>query len=163
MVAFAAVAFIVAALVGVISFSTTRHGLDDEINRSLASAATTLAAGGTVPTTTTDNADGGGRPAARPGLTGSSRPRRASRRTVRSRDRRRNTIPVDPQTTALTAATAGSEVFRTVQLNGHTYRVLSQALGADRGVIEVARDLTDTQHVLEDLAWTTLWVGLGAC
>ena len=57
--AFAAVAFIVAALVGVISFSTTRHGLDDEINRSLASAATTLAAGGTVPTTT-DNADGGG-------------------------------------------------------------------------------------------------------
>ena len=69
-------------------------------------------------------------------------------------------IPVDPQTTALTAATAGSEVFRTVQLNGHTYRVLSQALGADRGVIEVARDLTDTQHVLEDLAWTTLWVGL---
>ena len=70
-------------------------------------------------------------------------------------------IPVDPQTTALAAQRAGAVLFRTVDLDGHSYRVLSQSLGHDHGVIEVARDLIDTDLVLKNLAWTMIWVGLG--
>src|SRR4051812_4381651 len=160
-VAFAGIAFLVAALVGFISYSVTRHGLDDEINRSLLSAATTLAAGGTVPTTTADNPPPGGSNGRRGGqddgivqagqIVGAD-----GSVTVLVG----NQIPVDPQTTQLTSATAGAQVFRTVELGAGHYRVLSQALGDGKGVIEVARDLSDTDNVLQDLALTTIWVGL---
>jgi two-component system sensor histidine kinase MprB len=161
-IAFAAVAVLVAALVGFISFSVTRHGLDEEINRSLISAATTLAAGGTVSITTpaTQGPPGGGgrRGGQNDGIIQAAQtvhPDGSVTVIVGAQ------IPVDPQTAQLTSAAGGVDVFRTVDLNGHRYRVLSQALGPGQGVIEVARDLNDTDGVLTSLAWTTFWVGLG--
>ena len=159
-IAFAAVAFLVAALVGFLSFSVTRHGLDEEINRSLTSAAATLAAGGTVSTTTpaTQTPDGDGRRGQNDGIIQAAQTVHPDGSvTVLVGDQ----IPADPQTAQLTSAAAGAQVFRAVDLNGHRYRVLSQALGGGKGVIEVARDLNDTDNVLSDLAWTTFWVGLG--
>ena len=161
--AFAGVAFLVAALVGFISFSVTRHALDEEINRSLISAATTLAAGGTVSTTTTatvppQGGDGAGRGGQHDGIIQAAQTVGADGSVTVLVG---NQIPVDPQTTQLSTGTAGVQVFRSVDLDGHRYRVLTQALGDGRGVIEVARDLNDTENVLSDLAWTTFWVGLG--
>jgi two-component system sensor histidine kinase MprB len=158
--AFAGVAFLVAVLVGFISFSVTRHALDEEINRSLISAATTLAAGGTVSTTTTATSppSGGGRGGEHDGIIQAAQTVGADGSVTVLVG---NQIPVDPQTTQLSTVTAGVQVFKSVKLDGHDYRVLAQALGNGRGVIEVARDLNDTESVLSDLAWTTFWVGLG--
>lgn len=161
--AFAAVAFIVAALVGYISYSVTLHSLNDEINRSLISAATTLAAGGTVPITTPANPppadDNGGRRSGQyDGIIQAAQTVSADGTiTVIEGDQ----LPIDAQTVSLADATSGTQVLRTVDIDDTRYRILSQSLGQPQGVIEVARDMNDTENVLNNLAWTTIWVGLG--
>ncbi len=161
-VAFAAVAAMVALLVGMIGYSVTEHGIRDEVDRSLTSAVTTLAAGGTVaatdPVTGTEPA-GRGRDRTQGIIQSAQLIAADGSVTVLAGD----PIPVDANATALaaTSAVTGTRTFLTTAVNGKTYRVLTQAGGNGKGAIQVARDLGDTERLLNGLAINTAWVGLG--
>ena len=166
-ISFAAVAVSVAALVGILSYSATEYGLRAEIDRSLSSAASTLALGGTVETTVTTptppprdrDGDGRGRSGPDDGIVQGAQivaPDGTVQQMVDGIQ-----IPVDPQTRQLSTAAAGSTVLATVQIGDHSYRVRSEALGGGRGAIQVARDLTNTDNILANLAWIVALVGLG--
>ena len=163
-IAFAAVAFFVAALVGSFSYTVTEHGLRNEIDRSLTSAAATLSAGGTVPTAASTNitdgrAGDGGRGDRDQGIIQAAQTISPVGAIVVLEG---TALPVDPQTAELaTHGSTGAQIFRTVSLDGTSYRVLAQALGSGNGAIQVGRNLKETENILADLAWNTIGIGLG--
>ncbi len=165
-VAFATVALVVAAVVGVFSYGITARNLRIEADRSLEAAAVTLSAGGT---TTVNNATGGALSgAAETGTEGAEGIIQTARTiapdgSVTAILGGDVGIPVSAADQALAAAgaTAGTRLFEDVTVGATSYRVLTQARGGGNGAIQVARDLSETARVLRALAITTALVGLG--
>lgn len=157
--AFAGVGVVVALVVGLLSFTVARRGLQDEIDRSLASAAATLADGGSVATVGAD-------PSPRPGGRRVPAPGQGiiqAAQTV-SVDGEVTPIvgpmlPVDRLLRDLITEPVGTQQLRMVEVGGETYRVFSQVLDGDRGVIQVAREMAEAQRYLADLAWNSVWIG----
>lgn len=160
--ALAAVALGVAALVGVLGYQATAHVLDDEIDRSLASAATTLSTGGTVTSVITEAADigrGGGPPDdGEQGIVQSAQTVTAGGTVTLLMGL---PLPITNDAARLAAQPAGDQYLDTVVVAGTDYRVLAMSVGGDRGLIQVGRDLTVTEDVLAQLALNTVLVGFG--
>lgn len=157
-VAFAAVAVLVAALVGTFSYIVTAHNLRTEVDFSLVAAATNLSAGPFPPNTDGSGAAGDGSGS---GIIQTARIIEAdgSVRQILGSD---VGIPVSDAAAALAtpAAPAGSRIYETVTENGTSYRVLTEPLLTGQGAIQVARDLSETSRILSNLAVTTVLVGL---
>ncbi len=162
--AFAAVAAIVAATIGVVAYSTTERALHNEINLSLASAVSTLANGGSVssislaapqgppgdqhhddgPETIVETAQSVGADGAVTHLSGAA-----------------VTLPVSEHALQIArGATAGLQVVDHVTVGNATYQVLTQSLGGTKGAVQVGQDLDQAARVLEHLAIVTSLVGL---
>ena len=167
--ALVAVALGVAALLGISSFESTERLLRAEIDRSLASAASTLSAGGTVAAIIAegrsdgrgqpDGGNGGpsGRGGGQEGIVQSAQTIAADGTvTVLTGVQ----LPVSADSAALSGDNAGTQQVDTVTVDGTEYRVLAVSLGDQRGVIQVARDLTITEAVLSNLAWTTVAISV---
>lgn len=171
-IALAAVALVVAALVGAIGYAFTQHVLGDEIDRSLASAASTLSAGGSVTAVVAAPRDGDGPDGGAGGGGGGRRPGdRAQQGIVQAAQTVAEDgtvdvlvgfqLPIGAANSALNRQDGGSVYAETVSLDGTEYRVLTASRGDGDGIIMVARDLTVTEGVLSQLAWNTVWIGLG--
>lgn len=167
-VALVAVALGVAALIGGIGYGATAHVLQDEIDRSLASAAATLSQGGTVAAVIAQaegpgrrdggrGAGGGGDDGPQEGIVQSAQTVTAGGAVTLMTGIQ---LPVGDAARAVASATAGVQHVETVTVHGTDYRVLAVALGDQRGLIQVARELTVTENVLSDLAWTTVLIAL---
>jgi len=162
-VAFAVVALVVAAAVGVFSYGITARNLRIEVDRSLIAAANTVSAPNSLAAAAAAAADTGPAPA-RPneGILQTARVIAAdgSLSQVLGAD---TGIPISPADQALAASdiTAGTRLFEDVTVGTTSYRVLTQALGGGQGAIQVARDLSETSRVLTTLAIATVLVGLG--
>jgi len=163
-VAFAAVALVVAAAVGVFSYGITARNLRIEVDRSLIAAANTVSAPNSLAAAAAAAAADTGSAAARPneGILQTARVIAAdgSLSQVLGAD---TGIPISPADQALAASdiTAGTRLFEDVTVGTTSYRVLTQALGGGQGAIQVARDLSETSRILTTLAITTVLVGLG--
>ncbi len=161
-IAFASIAFAVAAVVGIISYSITRHSLSDEIDRSLVSAAGTFAAGGTLSADAPmEDGRGGGRPGGHDEAIVQAAQKVSADGSVQVL--LGSALPVDTTALPLARAYAGVQTFRTVTVgtaDPQTYRILYYSIGEGAGVIQVARDLDETQAILGDLALNTVWIGL---
>ena len=157
-VAFAAVAVLVAALVGTFSYIVTAHNLRTEVDFSLVAAATNLSAGPFPPNTDGNGAAGDGSGS---GIIQTARILQSdgSARQILGSD---VGIPVSDAAAALATpgAAAGSRIYETVTENGTSYRVLTEPLLTGQGAIQVARDLSETSRILSNLAVTTVLVGL---
>lgn len=178
-IALAAVALVVAALVGVIGYAFTSHVLSDEIDRSLASAARTLDAGGQVSTLITGTAvpDDDGRDDGRDGGAFGAGPqeRRDDRSPQQGIVQAAQTVtaagavtvlvgfqlPVGEESAALDEERSEAPQVETVTIDGTHYRVLTAARGDGDGIIMVARDLSVTEEVLSRLGWSTAGIGFG--
>lgn len=171
--ALAAVALMVAGLVGALGYSSTQHVLEDEIDRSLVSAAATLSDGGTVASVLTEQAiagrsdggpaDGGSGATDGDGLRQQGIVQSAQTMTAAGAVTLITGVqlPVNGDIFELAQASAGTQRLRTLTVDDTDYRVLAVALGDERGVIQVARDLAVTQDVLSELAWNTVLIALG--
>jgi len=163
-VAFAVVALVVAAAVGVFSYGITARNLRIEVDRSLIAAANTVSAPNSLAAAAAAAAADTGSAAARPneGILQTARVIAAdgSLSQVLGAD---TGIPISPADQALAASdiTAGTRLFEDVTVGTTSYRVLTQALGGGQGAIQVARDLSETSRILTTLAITTVLVGLG--
>lgn len=170
-----AVALGVAALLGISGYESTEHLLRAEIDRSLASAASTLSSGGTVAAIVAQGQaagrdGGGGQPgggdggpdnrggAAQEGIVQSAQTIAVDGTVTLLTGVQ---LPVSADTLALTGRSAGVQHIDTVTIDGTDYRVLAVSLGDQRGVIQVARDLTVTESVVRDLAWVMIGICLG--
>ena len=162
--AFAAVAAVVAGTIGWVAYGTTEQALHNEINVSLASAASTLADGGSLATITLDGTqspgDGGKHDGAdviietAQSISVTGAVTHLSGSTI--------TLPVDARALSLArSSTAGQRATDQVSVDGTTYQVLTQSLGRARGAIQVGRDLGEAARILRHLAIVTVLVGLG--
>jgi two-component system, OmpR family, sensor histidine kinase MprB len=164
-IAFAAVAAVVAAVVGLLSYDVTAGNLSTQIDQSLATAATTVQSGGTLPPLPTSDAPG---PPAR-GDGGGRGPRGRALALV---DGARRVAPdgtvtvllgspiaVGPADLALAARTdAGVSQYRDQTAGPVTYRLLTRSTGS--GAVMAIRDLHETDDVLGDLAVEITGAGL---
>ncbi len=170
-VAFATVALVVAAVVGVFSYGITARNLRIEADRSLEAAAVTLSAGGTttVNTAATGALTGAAESGAPESGPGSAEGIIQTARTIAADGSVSPVLGADvglpvsaaARALAATGATAGTRLVEDVTVGSTSYRVLTQALGGGKGAIQVARDLSETARVLSTLAVTTALVGLG--
>ncbi|MEO5834741.1 MAG: HAMP domain-containing sensor histidine kinase [Nakamurella sp.] len=173
-VALAGVALVVAALVGFIGYTFTSHVLGGEIDRSLASAASTLDSGGQVstPAVTTAVPRGGEGDGTSDGGPGGRRGDRGEEQGIVQAAQTVNEtgaitvlvgfqLPVGDASAALNGAGSAATYVETVNVDGIDYRVLTTARVDENGIIMVARDLTITEGVLSRLAWNSAWIGLG--
>ncbi len=176
-IAFAAVAAIVATTVGWVAYSTTERALHNEINLSLASAVTTLAGGGSLSMISlagTQGAPGQGSPGGRPPGEGPSgdehrgdgpatiaeTAQSVSTTGVVTHLSGAATLPVSAQALQIAQeATAGRRVIDQVTVGDTTYQVLTQSLGGRKGAVQVGRDLDEAGRVLDHLAIVTLLLG----
>ena len=173
--AFAAVAAVVAALVGVASYVATAHNLTSQVDESLAEAADTLAAGGAL-----------GLPPSGPGPDGMrlAPPTREERgrgpnghgdgpggpRVVVQAAQRLTpdgtsiqvagpALPVDVTDRALAAdARAGQQRIQDVPVGPDTYRVLTRSTGS--GAVMVGRDVDELDLLTSQLAIQIGGIGL---
>jgi two-component system sensor histidine kinase MprB len=163
--AFAAVAAIVAATVGWVSYGTTEHALHNEINVSLASAVTTLAAGGSLATISLAGTQGPpGDQHHDDGPTTISETAQSVSTTgvVTHLSGVPVMMPVSAKALQIArGSAAGLRVVDQVTVGNTTYQVLTQSLGGSRGAVQVGRDLDEATRVLDHLATVTLLVGLG--
>jgi two-component system sensor histidine kinase MprB len=159
-VAFAAVAVLVAALVGTFSYIVTEHNLRAEVDFSLVAAATNLSAG-PPPANTGSNTEDNGAGRGASGIIQTARiiEGDGSARQILGAD---VGIPVSESAAALAApdAVASSRLYESVTESGTSYRVLTEPLPDGQGAIQVARDLSETSRILSNLAVTTILVGL---
>jgi len=146
-VAFAAVAAVVAVLVGVLSYRTASSRVHEELDRSLMVTSAEISAGATAVL------------APNPAITGpdddhdESQPMVAQRiapdGSVRPVGGRPVTVAVDPAERAL--ARPGDHLYRDVTIGRDDYRVLTVAQ-ASGGALQLAIDVDETRNVLSDLA-----------
>ena len=163
-IAFAAVAAVVAATIGWVAYGTTERALHDEINVSLVSAVSTLAAGGSLSTISLAGTQGPpgdqhhddgpvsiSETAQSVGATG----------VITHLSGAATTLPVSGHAMQIARGpTAGLRVVDEVTVGDTTYQVLTQSLGGDKGAVQVGRDLDGVARVLGHLALVTLVVGL---
>ncbi len=166
--AFAAVAAVVAALVGTTSYAITAHNLTSVVDDSLAQAADTLVAGGTLsrlpngPDLGDDPRDGD--PNGRGGPSGGRRPAVQAAQ-VLSPDGTVTplvgaALPVDTADLALAAADRyGMRLLQDQRIGPDSYRVLTQSTGT--GAIMVGRDIDQLNRDLAELAIQIGVLGLG--
>ena len=162
-VAFAAVAVLVAALVGSFSYIIAARNLHIEVDRSLAAAAATLSSDRDASANTGARAGGSGTWTwGNEGIIQTARTIAADGSVTRILGPDAG-IPISADDQALAAANAasGSILFENATVGDTSFRVLTQSLGDGKGAIQVARELGETSRVLGALAGTTLLVGLG--
>ena len=162
-VAFAAVAVLVAALVGSFSYIIAARNLHLEVDRSLAAAAATLSSDRDASANTGARAGGSGTWTwGNEGIIQTARTNAADGSVTRILGPDAG-IPISADDQALAAANAasGSILFENATVGDTSFRVLTQSLGDGKGAIQVARELGETSRVLGALAGTTLLVGLG--
>ena len=162
--AFAAVAAIVAATVGIVAYGTTEHALHDEINVSLAAAVSALANGGSVSSISLAGTQGP------PGDQHHDDGPEAIVETAQSigadgvvthLSGAAITLPVSGDALRIArGATAGLRVVDRVTVDNATYQVLTQSLGGAKGAVQVGQDLEQAARVLRHLAIVTALVGL---
>jgi len=161
-IAFATVAVVVAGLVGGFTYGLTAHNLHIEVDRSLATAASTLSAPGTLPLVTAAAAAADQQVAApTPGAFLQTARVIASDGSVSQLLGVDVGLPVSAADQSLaTSAGAGTRLYEDVTVGDRSFRVLTQSLGNGGGAIQVARDLSETSRVLGTLAFTIAVVGL---
>jgi two-component system sensor histidine kinase MprB len=159
-IAFAAVAALVAVLMGIVSYQATNQQIRDQLDRTLAATAAQLAAGATTVAL----------PAARKGYDGehldSTNPLIAEivapDGTVREVTGSAGHLPPDDTDRAYaTAPSSKISKLRTVVISGVHYRVCTLPLGSNRGAVLVARSLVSTDQVLMGLAELIVLAGAG--
>jgi two-component system sensor histidine kinase MprB len=158
-VAFAAVAAIVAILVGVFSYQTASQRISDEADRSLLNTAAQIAAGATqvVAPNPVNLGHSGHADYAYARLMVAQAV--APDGTVTPIGGRPVRLPLSPADRALAATGApGNQGYQNLIIGPDEYRVLTEALGYGRGAIQVAIDIDETQHNLTDLATRIAWV-----
>lgn len=168
-IAFGGLVTVAVILVGGITYSATVSTLNEEVDRSLVSAAITVAAGGTVATdgtgTTAKDRDGPG-----PGRDGDGDSAGATVSTVQTVafggatahvSGTQVTLPVDDRGLQLASrGSAGQGQFSEATVDGVDYRIYTLALGEGRGAVQVGRDLGGTMRVLIRIALLTALIGL---
>ncbi len=163
-IAFAAVAAIVATAVGWVAYGTTEHALHNEINVSLASAVSTLAAGGSLSTISlagTQGPPGDQHHGDGPGTIAETAQSVSATGVVTHLSGVAATLPVSsPALQIAQGPTAGLRVIDQVTVDNITYQVLTQSLGGQKGAVQVGRDLNEAARVLQHLAIVTLLVGI---
>jgi len=161
-IAFATVAVVVAGLVGGFTYGLTAHNLHIEVDRSLATAASTLSAPGTLPLVTAAAAAADQQVAPpTPGAFLQTARVIASDGSVSQLLGVDVGLPVSAADQSLaTSAGAGTRLYEDVTVGDRSFRVLTQSLGNGGGAIQVARDLSETSRVLGTLAFTIAVVGL---
>ena len=162
--AFAAVAAIVAAIIGGVAYGTTEHALHNEINVSLAAAVSALANGGSVSSISLAGTQGP------PGDQHHDDGPETIVQTAQSIDAdgvvthlsgAAVTLPVSANALRVAGgSTAGLRVVDEVTVGGTTYQVLTQSLGGTKGAVQVGQDLDQAARVLGHLAIVTVLVGL---
>jgi sensor histidine kinase regulating citrate/malate metabolism len=161
-IAFATVAVVVAALVGGFTYGLTAHNLRIEVDRSLATAATTLSAPGTLPLVTAPAAAADQQVAApTPGAFIQTARVIASDGAVSQLLGLDVGLPVSTADQSLASSgSAGSRQYEDVTVGDRSSRVLTHSLGSVGGAIQVARELSQTSRLLGTLAFTIAVVGL---
>lgn len=162
-IAFAAIAAVVAAVIGWVAYDTTERALRNEINVSLASAVSTLAAGGSLSTISLPaqeppgdhhNDDG-------PGTISETAQSVSATGAVTHLSGVAATLPVSSGALQIAqGSTAGLRIVDQVTVGRATYQVLTQSLGGTKGAVQVGQDLDVAARVLANLALVTLLVGL---
>ena len=160
---FAAIAAIVAILVGALSFVVTARSLRSEIDRTLTAAAATFAAGGTLQLGITDvpaaNADGPARGVREGILQTAESISPTGRITVLIGTGA--PIPADARDLQLAAEPAtGVQSAHDRTVNDVSFRTLTRSLGSGKGAVMVARNLDENVRVLRRQAIGTSVVGL---
>ncbi|HEY0813465.1 MAG TPA: HAMP domain-containing sensor histidine kinase [Pseudonocardia sp.] len=156
-VAFALVAGVVAALVGVLSYHAAADRISQEVDQTLQAVTTSLASGQTAVLSAPvaigagerdGGGDGGPRGEGQPVVAQSV----AADGSVTHLGGRAVTLPVADADRAL--ATAGAGLTRTTELYlGRThFRVLTTALGDGRGALQVGADIDASDFVLQGMA-----------
>jgi two-component system sensor histidine kinase MprB len=161
--AFAGLVTVAVLLVGGITYSATVNTLNDELDRSLASAAATVAAGGTVTTAEGVTVDGHGHDEDHDGAGAivSTAQRVAADGTTTHVSGTEVSLPVDRITEQLAArGDAGTGHFSDATVDGVDYRVYTLALGDGQGAVQVGRDLSSSTRVLVRIAVLTALIGL---
>jgi len=161
-IAFAGLVTVAVVLVGGITYSATVNTLNAELDRALASAATTIADGGTVPTgDQVVTAQGrGGRDADR-GAIISVVQHVVADETVNDLTGEATPLPVNAQQQRLaTQGAVGDGRYDQVAVGDITYRVYTLAQGGGAGAVQVGRDLADSAAVLTRIGLITAAVGL---
>jgi two-component system sensor histidine kinase MprB len=163
--AFALVSVVVAGLVGVLSYRAASDRIAAEIDRSLQSTTVALAGGQTEvlapsaaigPDSGHEPGRDGDHPGGRPLLGRAVAPDG----TVTMLGGRPVTLPVSDAVRALAASAAAGQTDTSEVVVGHdTYRVLTTALGAGRGALQVAADIDESQRVLRGMALEIAWAG----
>jgi two-component system sensor histidine kinase MprB len=152
-IAFAVVAVAVAALVGLFSYRTIEQRLGAEVDRSLVNTAGQVVAGDTTsvaPAPPVHDRDGhAGHDTSNMvfaqyiATDGTVTPVRGSA----------GGLPVAAADRAFAAnGFARQTCLRTLDAGGSQYRVLTEALGGGRGAVQVARNLNETNRVLDSVA-----------
>jgi two-component system sensor histidine kinase MprB len=163
-VAFAAVAAIVAGITGWVGYAVTEYALHNEINVSLSSAAATLATGGSLTTLslTGTQGPGGDQHGDDPQTIVETAQSISADGAATHLSGVSVALPVSPQALALArSSTAGLRVVDQITVDGTTYQVLTQSLGGgSRGAVQVGRDLNEAARILGHLAVITVVVGL---
>lgn len=162
MLAFVGLVGVAVVLVGGITYRGTVETYDEEMDRALVSAASTIAAGGTVPTTpvVVDQQHGheGSNVVADPVISVVQDISPDGTVTLRAGA---TVLPVDRPARGLAAnGDAGEGRFDEVSVNGTDYRVYTLAKGGGQGAVQVARDLADASRVLTQIAVITALVGV---
>jgi two-component system sensor histidine kinase MprB len=164
--AFALVAAVVAALVGVASYVATAHSLNSQVDESLAAAVESVAAGGSAGILPVQPSPAGpdegehGRGHGGPGgrLVVQAAQRLAADATVTPVSGA--ALPVDDADRALAAgAQAGVTRSRDVVIGPDTYRVLTRSTGT--GAVMVGRDIDELEVITAELAVQVGGIGLG--
>ncbi len=161
-IAFTGLVVMAVVLVGGISYFAAVDAYNDELDRALVSAATTIADGGTVATSSPD-----GRAGLAPVDADSTGPIISAAQNL-SPDGAVTPaagsieLPVTRDSLQLAAAgPAGDTRYDEVGAGGAEYRVYTVAGGPGRGALQVARNLARADEVLTRIAVVTLLAGLG--
>lgn len=161
-IAFTGLVAMAVALVGGIGYFAAVDTYNDELDRALVSAATTIADGGTVTTSSPDTL--GGRA---PDDADSSGPIISAAQNLSADGAVTPAagsieLPVTQESLQLAASgAAGATRYDEVGLGGSVYRVYTVAGGPGRGALQVARNLARADAVLTRIAVVTLLAGLG--
>ncbi|GAA1695899.1 HAMP domain-containing sensor histidine kinase [Fodinicola feengrottensis] len=160
--AFAAIAGLVAALMGILSYQATDNEVWGQLDRSLAATAGQLAAGATtvalpIGKKNQPDPDGDRSGAADPIIAQLISPDG----TVHEVTGSAGTLPITDTDRHLASMTTGKVAKeRTVVVGGVHYRVCTLALGAKRGAVLVARDLGPTDRIMAGLATMIVLAGV---
>jgi two-component system, OmpR family, sensor histidine kinase MprB len=161
--AFAAVAVVVAGLVGVLSYNAAAERIYNELDRTLQTATTALISGqdgvlsvpAAVPPPDRGRAErlGEQRQLVAQAITPGGTTTPLGGRDV--------ALPLDDGARALAATSeAGGTEVTEVDADGDTFRVLTTALGGTRGALQVGVDIDDTKRVLGGMAQEVTGVSL---